>query len=118
MLNLQFDLVPSTDMATKVSLVMSSGSNLPDVLLSSLSSAQVARFPRNDRVIIPVDKYYENSSYYLKPGVERVLEEKGFDVLKYVRAAERLIRIPVPEYQESLQNEFTGSAVDLQAVAG
>ena len=98
----QFDLVPSTDMATKVSLVMSSGTDLPDVLISGLTNAQVTNFA-NDRVIIPLNKYYENSSYYLKAGVESVKDD--IDILKYITLADGYM-YTIPRYNESTFNEL------------
>ena len=101
--NLEFELVPGGDMQTKLNLIMNSGiDDLPDIVLVSLNQQQITSFA-DSGMIIPLNKYYENSSYYLKNQLERVAEK---DVLKYMTMSDGNI-YSVPRYNESLHNELS-----------
>lgn len=99
---LEFELVPGVDMTTKLNLMMNSGvDTLPDVIIADLTQSQVASYGASG-MIIPLNDYYEHSSYYLKQGLEKVKEK---DILKYITSADGNI-YTVPSYNESIQNEF------------
>lgn len=100
--NLEFELVPSADMLTKLNLIMNSGNgDLPDIIISPLSQSQITSFSKTG-MIIPLNQYYENSSKYLKEGLNSVSEK---ELLKALTAADGNI-YSIPRYNESLQNEF------------
>ena len=99
---LEFELVPASDMSTKLNLLMNTGgADLPDIIISILDQSQVVSYGA-DGMIIPLNEYYENSSFYLKQGLEKVKEK---EILKYITSADGNI-YTIPRYNESLQNEF------------
>ena len=100
--NLQFEVVPSADISTKLNLMMNSGTDLPDVIISGLTSALCANYGANG-MIIPLNQYYENSSYYIKEALEKV---KDKNIMNYLTAADGNIYTAL-SYNEILQNEFT-----------
>lgn len=101
--NLEFELVPRGDIQTKLNLIMNSGiDDLPDIILHSLNQQQIASFSESG-MIIPLNKYYENSSYYLKKQFEKVADK---DILKYMTMPDKNI-YSIPRYNESLHNELS-----------
>ena len=102
--NLKFDLLPPGDASTKINLTLSSGSDLPDVLVATLSDANIATYG-GVGVLLPLNKYYENSSEYLVPQAKKLVEDGGIDILKYITMADGNI-YTIPQYNESLMNEF------------
>ena len=101
---LNFTILPAGDSSAKINLTLSSGKNLPDVLITSLSDANVATYGEAG-VIIPLNKYYENSSEYLVPQAQKLVEDGGLDIIKYITMADGNI-YTIPQYNESLVNEF------------
>lgn len=77
-------MLPARDATSKIKLTLNFGTDLLDVLMSSISNANV--FTYSDvGVLIPLNKYYANSSEYLVPKAEELLENGGIDVLKYIK---------------------------------
>lgn len=103
--NLKFTLLPPGDATTKINLTLSSGKDLPDILISSLTDANLATYGEAG-VLIPLNKYYENSSEYLVPQAKKLVEDGGIDILKYITMADGNI-YTIPQYNESLMNEFS-----------
>ena len=103
-IEIKFNLLSPADSGTVINLKLSSGKDLPDVVNSSLSADVVATYGEAG-VIIPLNDYYENSSYYLKPQLEAYEEETGVDLLKYITMSDGNI-YGVMRYNESLQNEI------------
>ena len=103
--DLKFNLLPSGDSTAKINLTLSSGSDLPDVMISSLTDVNVSTYG-DAGVLIPLNKYYANSSEYLVPQAEKLLEDGGIDILKYITMADGNI-YTIPQYNESLMNEFS-----------
>ena len=102
---INFVLLPAADYQQKINLTLSSGQDLPDVLIRSLSDVDAATYG-DSGIFIPLNKYYANSSEYLVPQAEKLLEETGFDIFKYITMTDGNI-YTVPQYNESLVNEFS-----------
>jgi len=102
---LKFNLLTAADYEQKINLTLSSGIDLPDVLIRSISDVSAATYG-DSGVLIPLNKYYENSSEYLVPQAKKLLEETGFDIFKYITMTDGNI-YTIPQYNESLINEFS-----------
>lgn len=103
--DLKFNLLPAGDSTTKINLTLSSGVDLPDVIISSMTDANVATYG-DAGTIIPLNKYYENSSEYLVPQAKKLVEDGGIDIIKYITMSDGNI-YSIPKYNESLINEFS-----------
>ena len=101
---LKFNLLPSADSGTKINLILSSGKDLPDIINTPLDDSVVTTYGESG-VFIPLNEYYENSSYYLKPQLEAYEKEYGVNLLKYITMSDGNI-YGVIKYNESLQNEI------------
>ena len=101
---IKFNLLSPADSSTVINLKLSSGKDLPDVVNGALAADVVSTYGESG-VIIPLNDYYENSSYYLKPQLEAYEEETGIDLLKYITMSDGNI-YGVIRYNESLQNEI------------
>lgn len=102
--NLKFTLLPAGDAEAKVNLALSSGNDLPDIIIHSMTDANVATYGEAG-VLIPLNKYYENSSEYIVPQSKQLVEDGGIDILKYITMSDGNI-YTLPQYNESLMNEF------------
>ena len=100
---LEFELVPSAEIATKVNLIMYSGQeNVPDIIITDkLSDGQIYTYGTS-KMIVPLNKYYENSSYFIK---QRLPEMSEKDPLKYITSADGNI-YSVMRYSEKIANEY------------
>ena len=103
--NFKFNLLPSGDSTSKINLTLSSGKDLPDILIHGLTDANVSTYG-DTGVLIPLNKYYENSSEYLVPQAKKLVEDGGIDIIKYVTMTDGNI-YTIPQYNESLVNEFS-----------
>ena len=92
----------SADYQQQINLSLSTGKDLPDVLIHALSDADAITYSESG-IFIPLNKYYENSSEYLVPQAEKWREETGFDMFKYITMTDGNI-YTVPQYNESLVN--------------
>ena len=100
--NMEFDVVPAADIQTKINLMMNSGgSDIPDVIISGLTPASCSAYGTSG-MLVPLNQYYEHSSYYIKEALERTKEK---NLLKYLTSADGNI-YTVISYNETLQNEF------------
>lgn len=102
--DIKFDLLPSADAESKINLVLSSGTDLPDVLVISMKTPNVATYGESG-VLIPLNSYYKNSSEYLMPQIEKYKEDTGTDLLKYITMSDGNIYC-VPSYCETIMNEM------------
>lgn len=84
-----------------IKLMMSAGgSNLPDIIIGdNVDDFDVIAYGKKG-LIIPLNEYYENSSYYLKQIAEK---ESGF--LNSITMSDGNI-YTIPRYTKILQNEF------------
>jgi len=103
--NLKFTLLPPGDATTKINLTLSSGKDLPDILIASLDDANVATYGEAG-IFLPLNNYYENSSEYLVPQAKKLVEDGGIDIIKYITMSDGNI-YTIPQYNESLMNEFS-----------
>jgi putative aldouronate transport system substrate-binding protein len=100
-MDLSFEIYPAADMAKKLDLQVSSGGNeLPDVVMRGFSDP-VAYAYGQAGAAIPLKKYYQNSSFYLKEAVTRT----GVDFLPMITSPDGEI-YGVPAYNQSLPNEY------------
>ncbi len=102
--NLEFEVIPSADVSTKLNLMMNSGIGLPDVIISGLTPELCATYGESG-MLIPLNKYYENSSYYIKQALEKE-GETGEKMMNYLTAPDGNIYTAF-SYTPTLQNEFT-----------
>ena len=103
-IEIKFNLLSPADSGTVINLKLSSGKDLPDVVNANLAADVVSTYGEAG-VIIPLNNYYENSSYYLKPQLEAYEKETGDNLLKYITMSDGNI-YGVIKYNESLQNEI------------
>ena len=103
-IDIKFNLLSPADSSTVINLKLSSGKDLPDVVNGTLAADVVSTYGEAG-VIIPLNNYYANSSFYLKPQLEAYQQETGVDLLKYVTMSDGNI-YGVIRYNESLQNEI------------
>ena len=100
---LEFYYFPSQDYTQKLSMMCNAGGDeLPDILLMNLKDGIVSEYGQAG-MFIPLDEYYENSSYYFAEGFKRVLETEGINILEIIRSADGHV-YTVPQYTESVTN--------------
>lgn len=102
--NLDFEVIPSADISTKLNLMMNSGTGLPDVVISGLTPELSATYGASG-MLIPLNKYYENSSYYIKQALEKE-GKTGEKIMNYLTSPDGNIYTSFT-YTPTLQNEFT-----------
>lgn len=100
--DLEFVLLPQQDAARKIELMVAAGGDdLPDILNAvGLSAKAVATYGKNG-MVIPLNQYYEKSSYYIKQAIEK--EGEGF-VNLFISPDENIY--VVPTYGKIIQNEY------------
>ncbi len=103
--NIVFQLLPVGDAETKVNLTLSSGTDLPDVLIYPLEDSMVATYGE-EGTFIPLNKYYKHSSEYTVPQVEKLIAEGGIDVLEYLTMSDGNI-YTLPRFPESVAQDFS-----------
>ena len=103
-IDIKFNLLSPADSGTVINLTLSSGKDLPDVINAGLADDLVTTYG-SIGMFVPLNNYYENSSYYLKPQLEAYEAETGTDLLKYITMSDGNI-YGVIKYNESLQNEI------------
>jgi len=105
--DLEFLEIPSDQFAQKVRLMASAGGDdLPDLIIHPLANDLVMELAENE-MIIPLNEYYENCSIHFKSGFERVLEDKGIDVLRSLTFDDGNV-YTVPSYEETYTNTLPG----------
>ena len=102
---LKFNLLPAADAYAKINLVLSTGNELPDIIIYNMSDANVMTYGQSG-VLLPLNKYYENSSEYFVPKAEDLIKDGGIDVIKYITMTDGNI-YTIPQYNELLINEFS-----------
>jgi putative aldouronate transport system substrate-binding protein len=94
----------TSEMATQINLIIAGGDfkNLPDVIMLNPGDAYVYQWGQAG-AIIPLNDYYENSSYHLKMAVDRT----GVDFKQMVTSPDGNY-YGIPTYNQSLGNENQG----------
>ena len=101
--DLEFYYFPSQDYTQKLSMMCNAGGDdLPDILLMNLKDGVVSEYGQAG-MLIPLDEYYENSSYYFAEGFKRVLDTEGINILENIRSADGHI-YTVSQYTVSVTN--------------
>lgn len=100
---LEFYYFPSQDYKQKLSMMCSAGGDeLPDILMMNLTDSEVSQYGQ-EGMFLPLDEYYENSSYYFAEGFKRVKETENIDLLNSIRSSDGHI-YTVPQYTETVTN--------------
>lgn len=98
---LKFVYLPASESAQKVELMVSAGgSELPDIIVGVYFSDKALLTYGKGGYIIPLDEYYEKSSYYTKQMLEK---ETGLETI--MTSADGHMYY-IPNYCKSLQNEY------------
>ena len=101
--DIEFVLFPAGDEGQqKLQMMIAGGEELPDILMWGQSDA-LAMSWGEEGYIIPLEDYFENSSYYAAQGYERVKETTGMDILDAITSSDGHIWT-FPSYQETLTN--------------
>lgn len=103
-IDIKFNLLPFADATTKINLTLSTGTDLPDVVNTLLDISSIATYGEAG-TFVPLNKYYENSSEYLVPQMEKLKEENSLDIFDYITMSDGNI-YGMFQYNESLQNEI------------
>ncbi len=100
---LEFYYFPSQDYKQKLSMICSAGGDeLPDILMMNLTDSEVSEYGQ-EGMLLPLDEYYANSSYYFAEGFQRVLDTENIDILNNIKSSDGHI-YTVPQYTESITN--------------
>ena len=99
--NLDFTLLPASDAASKLQLMISSGETLPDVIAHNLSTSTVYTYAQAG-ALIPVDTYYQNHSIHFKRAVETYPE---YLLLEQITCPDGQI-YSIPSYFRELNNNY------------
>ncbi len=103
--NIEFQLLPSSDTAQKVELMIAAGGqDLPDILMMPFEDGQLAAYGRNG-TIIDLKQYYDNSAYYLNKMFDAEKEKYDDDIKRLITLSDGSMYY-VPKYNKSLQNEY------------
>lgn len=98
---LEFYYFPSSDYKQKLSMMCSAGGDeLPDILMMNLTDSEVSEYGQ-EGMFLPLDDYYENSSYYFKNGFQRVQDTENINLLNDIKSSDGHIYV-VPQYTESI----------------
>lgn len=100
--DIDFVVFPAEGYNEKLQMMVTSGEELPDIIMWGQTDAQ-AMLWGEEGYLIPLEEYFEHSSYYAKQGYERVLETRGLDILDYMTLSDGHIW-SFPTYSESLTN--------------
>ena len=101
--NIEFMLFPAGDEGQeKLQMMVAGGEKLPDILLWGQKDA-LAMTWGEEGYIIPLEDYFENSSYYATEGYARVKANSGLDIVEYTRSVDGHVWA-FPSYMESLSN--------------
>ena len=104
--DLTFEVYPAGEIAQKFELmVMAGGADLPDVMMASLSVPTATKYGEAG-MIIPLDNYYKNSTYFIK----EALPELAVDALRYITSYDGHI-YGLFNIKEDMNNEFSGARI-------
>lgn len=101
--DLQFQVYPSSDYATKINLMVMSGDKLPDILIGgSFSDAMVYAWAQ-EGALTPLTEYYRNPeiAYYLNEAIDRC----GTNFFSQLTMPDGEI-FSVPQLNQSYGNEY------------
>ncbi len=102
-IEIKFNIVPSSDLASKINLTLSAGKDLPDVVFGALSNTEVFTYGEAG-MFVPLNDYYVNSSEYFMPRVKE-FEEKGLDVFAKITNTDGNV-YTIPTVTESFPSGF------------
>lgn len=101
--DLEFVIFPAgNDGQTKLQMMVTGGEKLPDIIMWGQTEAQAMAWGE-EGYIIPLEDYFENSSYYAAQGFERVIDVSGLDILQYITTTDGHIW-GFPSYSETKTN--------------
>ena len=107
--DIEFHFYTVAEINTQIDLAVNGGGDeLPDIILTDLNADTVHKYGEAG-MLIPLNDYYENSSYYLAQAAAEVLEADGIDVKKALTSYDGNI-YAVPGYTGSYVNPPAASA--------
>ena len=108
-IDIEFYYYTEAEVLTQIDLMVNGGgSELPDIILNKLDEETVYKYGEAG-MLLPLNDYYENSSFYLAQAIERVKEADGVDAAAQLRTYDGNI-YAVPEYTGSYLNPVGPSA--------
>ena len=108
--DIEFYFYTAADAKTQLDLmVQGGGAELPDIIMFDLDANTVANYGEAG-MFIPLNEYYENSSYYLAQAAQEVLEADGIDVKAALTSFDGNI-YALPGYTGSYVNPVAASAL-------
>lgn len=107
--DIEFHFYTMAEINTQIDLMVNGGGDeLPDIILTDLDANTVYKYGEAG-MFIPLNDYYENSSYYLAQAAAEVLEADGIDVKAALTSYDGNI-YAVPGYTGSYVNPPQSSA--------
>ena len=101
--NIDFVIFPSGDEGQqKLQMMIAAGEKLPDIIMWTQSDATAMTWGE-EGYIIPLEDYFEHSSYYAAEGYAKLKEDIGLDVVEYVTSSDGHCWT-FPAYQDTLSN--------------
>ncbi|MBR4061033.1 MAG: extracellular solute-binding protein [Lachnospiraceae bacterium] len=101
--DIEFYFYTKSEIRTQLDLMVNAGGDdLPDIILHTLDGDTVYKYG-DAGMFIPLNEFYENSSYYLAEAIEKVKEADGVDVVGHVTSYDGNI-YSVPGYTGSVTN--------------
>lgn len=104
-IDIKFELFPAVDAKQKLSVMISGGSELPDIVSMNLSDLEVYTYG-SQGYFLPLNDYYENDSFYFQLAVA----EHGLEGLldNFVSADGNIYTVPIfsPEYGDEWSHRF------------
>lgn len=101
--DIEFHLFTASEIKTQIDLMVNAGGDdLPDIILTTLDKETVYKYGQAG-MFIPLNDFYENSSYYLAEAIEKVKTDDGVDAIGQLTVYDGNV-YAVPGY--------TGSAVN------
>lgn len=101
--NIDFVIFPSGEAGNeKLRMMIAGQEELPDIIMWSQGTAPVRQWAE-EGYVVPLQDYFEHSSYYAAEGYARVLEQSGLDILDFMTQPDGNIWY-FPVYYESITN--------------
>ncbi len=105
--DLVFQTFSEADALQKVQIMVNSGGELPDIFAGfNFNSSVLANFGANGAVL-PLNDYYENSSYYIKDTIENIMPNP--EIMQLAYAPDGNI-YSVPHVANATLNQYTARA--------
>lgn len=101
--DIDFVIFPADGYDEKLRMMVTGGEELPDIIMWKMSDAQ-AMVWGEEGYLLPLEDYFEHSSYYAKEAYDKVKENGGLDILDYMTLCDGHIW-SFPKYLEALTSQ-------------